>query len=213
MALINPGMNPGMQSGMLQPQMSQGMMNPGMQPAMQPGMSGMIDPGMGMVQPGMQPGGMQPEPPVMTMREILLEQLEMLKEGSEEGSITEEEYEEQRVRIINALTGTDWDGKEKHAGRIDMYNDYRSANKLNGVLSPFDGLPKEGGLITKRDVGKQVVDKRVGWGMDGNGNWQFFVPRAADGSPLLDEKELKDRLASGNRQYGFAGRSNIVRMF
>ena len=82
------------------------------------------------------------------------------------------------------------------------------------VPSPLSPLPPpSGGLITKKDVGKEAVDKRIGWGLDGNGNWKFFVPRAADGSPLLDERELKDRLASGNRQYGFSGRSNIVRLF
>ena len=46
---------------------------------------GMMNPGMAGMNPGMNQGGQES----MTMREILFEQLAMLKEGAEDGSISE----------------------------------------------------------------------------------------------------------------------------
>ena len=58
-----------------------------------------------------------------------------------------EQYEEQRKEIINALTGTTFEGTNvRRATKMDYYNEYKSSHKAK-VLSPFDGLPKDGLFI------------------------------------------------------------------
>jgi hypothetical protein len=47
--------------------------------------------------------------------------------------------------------------------------------------------------------------------MDSTGNWKYFVPRTMDGTPILEMKEDKERLAQGNRQYSYAGRNATTR--
>jgi hypothetical protein len=54
-----------------------------------------------------------------------------------------EEYQQQKRMIVDALTGTDYDGVERVTAPIEFYNEYRSAGQQR-VLGPFDTLPKDG---------------------------------------------------------------------
>ena len=45
--------------------------------------------------------------------------------------------------IVDALTGTDFDGEEKQASTMEFYNEFKSAGEQR-VLGPFDAIPKEG---------------------------------------------------------------------